>query len=73
MDCVQCHILIPHGGGLDRLIGDANGTMPTRYNYLNSLVITGFTKGTSYTNYSTNNCGTNACTGDHPTNNGNDW
>ena len=74
-DCVDCHILIPHGGGLDRLIGDANGTMPSRYNYQNNLIITGFTKNADYRNYGRGACGSNqaGCSGDHPATNGTDW
>lgn len=29
--CVDCHILVPHGGKLPGLIGDGNSNMPPRY------------------------------------------
>lgn len=32
--CYRCHIIVPHGGKLSRLIGDGNSNMPTRYSYL---------------------------------------
>lgn len=32
-NCYRCHILVPHGGKLSRLIGDGNSTMPARYSY----------------------------------------
>lgn len=31
--CYRCHIIVPHGGKLNRLIGDSNSTMPARYAY----------------------------------------
>lgn len=33
--CYRCHIVVPHGGGLQGLIGDANSNMPSRYAYNN--------------------------------------
>jgi predicted CXXCH cytochrome family protein len=73
--CYECHIVVPHGGKLARLIGDRDGAMPARYAYngdKNTLIITGFTKTTT-NNYSKSHCGTSSCTGDHPTANGDDW
>jgi hypothetical protein len=35
--CVRCHIMVPHGGKMSRLIGDSDGTMPERYAYNNVL------------------------------------
>jgi hypothetical protein len=35
--CYRCHIVIPHGGKLGRLIGDADSQMPSRYAYNNTL------------------------------------
>ena len=32
--CIRCHILVPHGGKMSRLIGDNDGAMPARYAYL---------------------------------------
>lgn len=65
--CYRCHIVIPHGGKMSRLIGDNNGTMPARYAYGNSLAnlnIQSFTKASSDANYQEANCqsGTNGCT-----------
>lgn len=31
--CYSCHLVVPHGGNLQRLIGDSNGAMPARYAY----------------------------------------
>ncbi|MEW5801498.1 MAG: hypothetical protein AB1847_05260 [bacterium] len=36
-ECVRCHIMVPHGAKLSRLIGDQNGTMPSRYAFNNDL------------------------------------
>jgi hypothetical protein len=35
--CVACHIMVPHGGKMSRLIGDSDGTMPARYALNNAL------------------------------------
>ena len=37
--CIRCHILVPHGGKMSRLIGSSNtgSTMPLRYAYLGVL------------------------------------
>ncbi len=64
--CYGCHIVVPHGGKMSRLIGDNNSTMPTRYAYNNSLAnlrIQSFTKPTSGS-YVESNCqsGTSGCT-----------
>jgi hypothetical protein len=64
--CHNCHIVIPHGGKMSRLIGDNNSTMPTRYAYSNTLSnmwIQSFTKPTSGS-YAKANCqsGTSGCT-----------
>jgi hypothetical protein len=40
--CYRCHIVIPHGGKLSRLIAD-NDAMPARYAWNNTLSITGST------------------------------
>ena len=67
--CYNCHILIPHGGKLARLIGDGKvgtdtspTTMPARYAYQNNLAtmyVNGFTKNT-LSGYSKSNCGSKA-------------
>jgi hypothetical protein len=35
--CIACHIMVPHGGKMSRLIGDSDGTMPARYAFNNAL------------------------------------
>ncbi|WP_243293230.1 cytochrome c3 family protein [Geothrix mesophila] len=55
--CWNCHIVIPHGGKMSRLIGysGTGTTMPARYAYNNTvsnMKITGFKKPTSATGYS---------------------
>ena len=58
--CVSCHILVPHGGKLARLIGDGDSAaFPARYAYQNNkanMWVTGFTK-TTLPNYDKPNCG----------------
>jgi hypothetical protein len=63
--CYQCHIVIPHGGKLSRLMAD-HDTMPGRYAYngrLNTQYMQGFTKNATGS-YSTSSCRAQ-CTGDH--------
>jgi hypothetical protein len=36
-ECVRCHIMVPHGGKLSRLIGDRDDAMPARYAFNNDL------------------------------------
>jgi hypothetical protein len=55
--CYNCHIVIPHGGKMSRLIADRDGTMPARYAYANTLTnvsVYSFTKASG--NYSDGNC-----------------
>ena len=74
--CVRCHILVPHGGKLARLIGDRDSTtFPARYAYQNNkaeMYVRGFTKNTP-ANYQKSNCGSNAsgCTTHSSTSNPN--
>jgi len=47
--CIRCHILVPHGGKMSRLIGSSNtgSTMPLRYAYagvLSNMYVRRFTK-----------------------------
>ena len=61
--CYECHIVIPHGGKMSRLIGDRD-TMPARYAYNNTLTtmqMKAFTKAAT-NSYSGSNC--NGC-GEH--------
>ena len=56
--CVRCHLLIPHGGGMSRLIADADSDMPARYAYNNdksSVMVSSFTKRAA-TSYTTGDC-----------------
>lgn len=67
--CYKCHIVVPHGGKLSRLICDNNSTMPTAYAFsgtLSNCFIQSFTKNTA-TNYSRSNCqsGSTGCSGEH--------
>jgi hypothetical protein len=57
--CYRCHIVIPHGGALSRLIADRDGVMPARYAYNNDktqVYIYSFTKSTG--SYSESACRT---------------
>jgi len=56
--CYACHIVVPHGGKMSRLLGSQTG-MPARYAYNNTLTTMGLTAITkSATNgYSSSNCG----------------
>jgi predicted CxxxxCH...CXXCH cytochrome family protein len=68
-NCYACHIVVPHGGKLSRLIcdGDAAGAMPARYAYSNTKSncrVQSFTKASSDANYQPSNCQAN-CTGTH--------
>lgn len=70
-NCYGCHIVIPHGGKVSRLIGNRN-TMPARYAWANTLTnmqITAFKKTTAnnYAEGSSGNCSA-ACssTDKHP-------
>ena len=69
--CYVCHIVVPHGGKMSRLIADRDGTMPTRYAYNNTLTTVGmqqFTKA-AVGSYSENNSCRTSC-GHHATGTG---
>jgi len=56
--CYSCHIVVPHGGKLARLIGDRN-SMPARYAYNNNLStmqVQAFRKRGDYSNYQEQDC-----------------
>lgn len=58
-DCVNCHIVLPHGGGMSRLIGDTDGSMPARYAFQGNkanLWVRSFIKATSPGAYGEGNC-----------------
>jgi predicted CxxxxCH...CXXCH cytochrome family protein len=57
--CVNCHIMVPHGGKISRLIGDGNSNMPARYafnNDLSNMWIMSFSKATDPASYSNDYC-----------------
>ena len=62
--CYNCHIIVPHGGKMSRLIADRDGNMPARYAYNNELtniLIYSYTKASDPANYpssGTGNCKT---------------
>ena len=65
--CYECHIIIPHGGKMSRLMADRDGTMPARYaynGYVSNVVMYSFTKNATGS-YSESNCRTSC--GDHAT------
>ncbi len=74
--CYECHIVVPHGGKLARLIGDRDSTtIPTRYFYngaSSTMQLSGFTKKAT-NSYTRSDCGAQCSTGDHPLTNGADW
>ncbi|HEX9049227.1 MAG TPA: hypothetical protein VF841_01720 [Anaeromyxobacter sp.] len=59
--CVTCHIAVPHGGKVDRLI--ATTTAPAPYNYNgNTAAIQGFKRAATYTSYTESGyCGPVTC------------
>lgn len=73
--CYNCHIVVPHGGRMSRLIGDQD-TMPARYAYNNTVTnmqIRQFTKATR-TGYSSDSGNCNAaCTTKHRLGSGENW
>lgn len=57
--CYACHIVIPHGGRISRLIGDSDSAMPARYAYnnqVNTMTMRSFTKAASGSYTENNNC-----------------
>jgi len=59
--CYVCHIVIPHGGKMSRLIADRDGAMPARYAYNNNVTTVGmqqFTKAATGSYTENNNCRT---------------
>ena len=58
--CNTCHVVIPHGSKMSRLIADQDGSMPARY-ALNSSKSTTIVKVTSFTKSSTTSYGTGNC------------
>ncbi|MBN1192626.1 MAG: hypothetical protein JXA36_02890, partial [Coriobacteriia bacterium] len=57
--CINCHVLIPHGAGMSRLLGDGNGVMPDRYAYnndKNTMYMSSFLKRTDPNCYTKKDC-----------------
>ena len=59
--CVACHIAVPHGSKRSRLIGYASDVAPYNYNPTGTyttgkLLLSGFKKATTPTNYQGTNC-----------------
>ena len=71
--CVNCHTLIPHGGGMSRLIADGDDSMPARFAYNNdkrTSYVASFIKRPDPNNYTKTDCrvtsyGTTACGSQH--------
>ena len=73
--CYQCHIVIPHGGKMSRLIGDRDNSMPARYAYNNTnttMQIQSFTKRANNAYTSAGSCQA-ACDGKHSAAAGENW
>jgi hypothetical protein len=72
--CTACHILIPHGGKVSRLIaaqGAGTSTLPARYTTAtNGSVVLEFTKAASPNGYDTPNCAASCNLSTHPTGSG---
>lgn len=73
--CYTCHIVVPHGGKISRLIADNNSTMPARYAYNNNLSNVGMSqfRKAATGSYTENNSCRTTC-GHHSGGTGNeDW
>jgi hypothetical protein len=58
LKCTRCHILVPHGGKISRLMATATAGLPARLNG-GSVALTAFKKSSSPTGYSESACSTN--------------
>jgi hypothetical protein len=57
--CVQCHLLVPHGGKVSRLIATNTAGLPARYQVSGTPPsVTQFMKASTPGGYSTSNCNT---------------
>jgi len=57
--CYRCHIVVPHGGKLQRLIGDCDSTMPDRYGYNGSksaVYVRSYKWESNTSDYDTSDC-----------------
>ncbi len=67
LPCVNCHIRVPHGGKLARLMTTNTAGLPARYAPNGNGTFTDNRRITSYTNYGTaeGSCGAVNCSGTH--------
>lgn len=68
VNCYRCHIIIPHGGKVSRLIATNTTGLPARYAYSNTqsnVYVTQFKKAAGPGSYDTPNCNT-SCNGHGP-------
>lgn len=70
--CVDCHLVVPHGGKLAGLIGDGNGQMPSRYARANDRTNTIFT-GYTAPGTDASDCGVSCGNWAHSSTDGADW
>lgn len=59
--CIRCHILVPHGGKVSRLIATNTAGLPTRYAYAGNkanVYVTQYMKAATPTGYGSGNCNT---------------
>ena len=74
--CYACHVVVPHGGKVSRLMATRTAGLPARYAYnynTNMVYLSGFTKGSSASYSSASACGGatgSGCTSEHNTGNG---
>ena len=71
--CYTCHIVVPHGGKMSRLIADRDGTMPARYAFNNTITNVGmmqYTKAATNSYTENSNCRTSC--GHHGSGTGNE-
>ncbi len=68
--CISCHLLVPHGGKMSRLIADRDGVMPARLAYRGekaNILVLSFQKAQDpATGYTSNSCAVDSsCSGSH--------
>jgi len=73
--CYGCHIVVPHGGKIGRLIATDTTGLPSRYAWNNdrtTVEITSFNKRTSSQQYQKSDCQA-SCTSEHSSGGGASW
>jgi hypothetical protein len=72
--CTRCHIVVPHGGKVSRLIAAKKSasasTLPARYDGATASQVLEFVKASGPNTYDTPNCAASCATGTHPTGTG---